>query len=131
MGTWGTGPFENDDAVDWVSELYDGGGIDTCREALRAATVEGYLEMYVGAAAIAAAEIIAAAVGRASSDLPGEFFEWLIDNDDVPTSADITLARNAVERISGEDSEVADLWQDARDASWASRVEELLVRLAD
>ena len=131
MGTWGSAPFENDDAADWVGELYDGGGFDTCRSAFRAALTDNYLEMYVGAAAIAAAEIIAAAVGRASSDLPGEFFEWLIDNDDTPTSADVTLAREAVERVAAADSEVAELWQEAGDESWPSRVEELLIRLAD
>ena len=54
MGAWGSGPFENDDAVDWVGELYEGGGLDTCRSALRVALTDNYLEMYVGAAAIAA-----------------------------------------------------------------------------
>jgi hypothetical protein len=67
MGTWGTGPFDNDDAADFCGDLdhLDAPGrIKAIHGALEEAAQEtGYLEADLGSIAVAAAAL----VGRAAS----------------------------------------------------------------
>ena len=57
MGAWGSGPFENDDACDWLDELADS-GVAALREALALADAADYLEAPDGSVVVAAAEVV-------------------------------------------------------------------------
>ena len=79
MGAWGTGSFENDAALDWLPELEEADGPDVLDRTLRRVTEAGddYLEVDEGAAAIAAAEVVAALLGAPAPDLPDEVRAWV------------------------------------------------------
>ena len=71
MSVWGPGPFENDDAADWLSELdeelEEESGAELLEEALsEVADPEnvGYVEIPDGAIAVAAAELLALLLGK-------------------------------------------------------------------
>ena len=73
MGTWGTGPFDNDDAGDWVYELEEATDLGLVREPLRTALdTDDYLELAEGNNAIAAAAIVAASLDGAHEHLSEE-----------------------------------------------------------
>lgn len=63
-GAWGVGSFENDDAADWSSACSQSLGIGPVVRALNDVFSPGYLEAPQAAEAIAAAEVVAAALGR-------------------------------------------------------------------
>lgn len=73
MGAWGVGSFENDDAGDWVWELEEAGDgsflVDTLQPVADAAA-DKYVEVGEAACALAAAEVVAAALGQPGDDLP-------------------------------------------------------------
>ena len=60
MGAWGHGPFDNDDAGDWVFELEDS-GVSALRSALQ--LDGGYVEAPEAAAGVAAAAVVGVARG--------------------------------------------------------------------
>jgi hypothetical protein len=71
MGAWGAGAFDNDDALDWLSELVDSPDFALGRAVLDVTALE-YLEAPEGSAALAAAEVVAAARGHPAALLPDE-----------------------------------------------------------
>src|ERR1700759_4152917 len=73
-GAWGYQSFENDDAMDWISELTDAkGGVTTLNKPFDAVIgTKGYLESPACCEAIAAAEVVAALTGHPSTKLPDE-----------------------------------------------------------
>ncbi|HEY2949110.1 MAG TPA: DUF4259 domain-containing protein [Micromonosporaceae bacterium] len=116
MGTWGTGPFENDDAADLCAELADA---DPAQQAemlravlRRAADNTGYLEIDDAQAAIAAAAVVAAwSAGHAVVGAPE-----LADLGAVAVPADLApSARQALDRVSGPNSEWRSLWGEGTD----------------
>lgn len=127
MGAWGYLPFENDDALDWLDEL-EGGGADVVRAAF--AKVNGsYIEAPEGSIAIAAADITAASQGSPSGDLPENVADWVTSHGAELTAEDVELALEAVERVAGEKSELAELWDDADEPEWRENLEDLSERL--
>ncbi len=75
MSVWGPGPFDNDDAADWLSELEDEREEETGAELLEDAVSEvaapenvGYVEIPEGAMAVAAAELVALLLGKPGGD---------------------------------------------------------------
>jgi len=153
MGAWGTGSFENDDALDWVigwetasegeGTENDPGRIAFVIGAMAVAVDhKGYLEVDGGSAALAAAEVVAAANGKPSAAMkPGpeadkaltELASWargqharLLNDPEVRA-----LARQAVTRTTGKDSEIAELWDESeQSAEWRAAAEDLGKRLA-
>ena len=77
MGAWGTAAFDNDDASDWVYDLEKRGmaAIDAALADVEAATD---LETPTDANAIAAGEVIAAALGRPVDGLREDIQELAI-----------------------------------------------------
>lgn len=69
MGAWGTGVFEDDEALDWVGGLAEAATLAPVVDALRATEASGYLEAPTCSAALAAAEVVAALNGKAESEL--------------------------------------------------------------
>lgn len=131
MGAWGEKAFENDAALDWLGSL-DDEGIDAVRGVLShvaEAEREEYLDVDDGAAAIAAAEVVAAS--RHGSDrLTKKAKAWLTAHAPEIADDDLALARRAVERVLVGGSELRDLWNEAGpDNGWRAQVDALLVML--
>jgi uncharacterized protein DUF4259 len=129
---WGTGPFDNDEAVDFAAALDDLDPEDrptAIREALTEAVEAGdYVDRDTGGAAVAAAALVAAqqpdgepvdsAYGpkQAIPELP----------DDLRA-----LAVQALTRVLADDSELTELWSESPDAdAWFTTVCQLAEILA-
>jgi len=77
MGAWGTGSFENDSAGDMLAE-YAAAGVSVIEQYLMEASEfdpSAYMESYLGAGAIAAAEVVAFAHGHGLVGLPASIVE--------------------------------------------------------
>lgn len=113
MGGWGYRCFENDDALDWVSNFFEGStDYSAVVEALQHVAEldeEDYLEMPEAGAALAAAEVLAAAMGRPSPDLPPQIAEWVEEHPLEDRDGLVPTALKAVERV-GRNSEFQGNW---------------------
>src|SRR4051794_36794513 len=129
MGAWGTGVFDNDDALDWFDAL-ERRGADAVLVALETVPEEDdYIEAPQANEALAAAEIVAAARGRSAAGLPGEGTDWVQAHAAEIGDELVPLAIGAVTRIRA-DSELKDLWEEDDSASeWLAVVDDLLARL--
>jgi hypothetical protein len=132
VGSWGEKPFDNDDALDWLAG-FEGEGVDGLRELLSkvAATPEDqYMDVDDGNAAVAAAEIVAAALGDRRDHLPPADQRWLDANPGAIRTNDRTLARRAMERVLGPNSELPGLWDDdGQGDEWLAGMLGLMARL--
>ncbi|QOT19438.1 DUF4259 domain-containing protein [Paenarthrobacter sp. YJN-5] len=127
MGAWGFQAFENDDALDWLEDL-EAGGSDIVRQSLNA-VADGYIEAPDGSVAVAAAEITAAAQGNPHGDFPEDVATWVTAHGAELTAEDAQLALTAVERVGGEESELAELWDEADEPEWKDSLDDLSERL--
>ncbi|HEX6106490.1 MAG TPA: DUF4259 domain-containing protein [Gemmatimonadales bacterium] len=131
MGAWGVGTFENDEASDWIYQLEETTDAELLTSTLRAAAEpEGYLEAPTCSEALAAAEVVAALVGRPSPDLPEEVRSWVAAHR-VRVPDDLrALSVRAIDQVAA-DSELKELWAETKEQrEWADRLEELRGRLA-
>jgi hypothetical protein len=129
MGAWGSGSFENDDAMDWVTGLTDDSS-DAVREALApiASVGDEYLQAPDCSIAIAAAEAVAAARGNPNDALPEEVAGWVAKKPVVAPDL-VELARAAVDRVL-INSELKDLWDEsATPDEWRQAMGDLRKRL--
>jgi len=127
MGAWGHEFDENDDAADWLADFAETLEWDGVDEAL-AVTDADYLETSGAANALAAAEVVAAGLGKASPRLEPEIAEWASDQASEARARrqDAVLALGRVR----EDSELQELWEDAdEDSRWLAAVNETMARL--
>lgn len=131
MGAWGHGSFENDDALDFVPDLTGEATWAPARGAFASALEAGCdaeLEVTEASHALAAAEAVAAALGRPSAGLPEEVAAWVAAVE-PPDAELVDHACRAVERVLNG-SELQGLWDESSDAaSWHREVEGLLRRL--
>ena len=129
MGSWGTGPFDNDDAADWAWELKEAPDFEIVRQALVTAVEnDEYLELPEGNIAVAAAAVVAASVDGSPEGLPEEVRSWLEQGSKRATPGDLRLAIQALDRVTGDESERAALWAESTSAEEWSRV---VVRLRE
>ncbi len=134
MGTWGTGPFDNDAAADWGYGLADG-GLHHILVTLNAAADAGdFFDADEGAEAVAAAEAVARLRDGAwdESAHSAAVDEWISQQTgEVP--ADLAaLAALAVRRVLAPGSELLDLWEEASDPdadNWRRTLDDLVGRL--
>ncbi|MEU8007462.1 DUF4259 domain-containing protein [Catellatospora sp. NPDC049111] len=118
MGTWDTGPFDNDTAADWCGDLNDASPDDRLtliRVTLtQTADEDDYLDSSEACEAIAAAAIVAAPLTGGQPITSAYAPDFLIDGGSLHLPDDLaTLAVDAIDRIMAENSEWLDLWQDA------------------
>lgn len=117
MGTWDTGPFDNDTAADWCGNLDEASPLareQIIRDALAAATALDYLECPAAEEAIAAAAIVAAHRPAGPAINSAYAPDFLVDGERLTLSEDLAaLAVRALRRISGPDSEWRELWEDS------------------
>ncbi len=130
MGAWGAGHFENDDALDWVWSLEADDDASAIREALDAiARPSGKVEATDECCALAAATVVAAAIGRPTGEqLPAEAATWLQAHGSKVGGDLVALARQAVDRVKAG-SELRELWRDEDPTEWLKTVDELQSRL--
>lgn len=130
MGAWGVRNFENDDALDWVSELEQAKDSSVIQETLQSVAERGdeYLEAPEACVAIAAAEVVAALNNSISPDLPDKVTQWV--NQHRHGSSSLTqLALKAVQRIK-TNSELKELWDESDSAAeWHEVINNLETRL--
>lgn len=128
MGAWGTAAFDNDDASDWVYEL-EKSGLAAVEAAIADALRATDLEAPVDTNAIAAGEVVAAALGRPAATLPDDVQDVVERLAGMVTAEHARRARAAVEGVL-ESSELAELWAESdEEAAWRGGVEDLLARL--
>jgi hypothetical protein len=116
MGTWGIGPFGNDDAVDLLGSLDDAEpamAVALLRDALTAADTDEYLQVDVAQAAVAAAAIVAAQHPGGPRLDPSTVSAWLAEGNGLDLPDELAgLALVALDRVVGERSELRGLWQE-------------------
>jgi hypothetical protein len=124
VDTWGDGAFESDQAIDFVPHFKFVGaqaGIDLINGALKTVAnvpVDEYLEEDPAANALAAAGVLAAAMGspiETSSFCGAIAVDWVDwSKPEVPPQT-VALAHRALLRILGPESELAELWDEQGD----------------
>jgi hypothetical protein len=135
MGAWGHQSFENDSALDWVSDFEHKKNKlrfleKTFQQAI--AMSDDYLEVDEGSSVIAAAEVLAALKGKAGTNLPPELATWVSQQSDHVSPELTPLALQAIAVIKNVDnSEIAGLWEEAGDGEWLQAVTDLELRLQD
>jgi hypothetical protein len=128
MGAWGTGALDNDDAADWVYQL-DSDGIDAVDAALGDAFEADDLTQPLDTNAIAAAEVVAAALGRPAADLPESVAILVSGLGSRVTPELIDQARTVAARVLAS-SEIGELWDESDEGpAWRAAVEDLIRRL--
>jgi len=134
MGAWGAGPFENDDARDFVYSVDKSRDLGVLEASFEAALNAGvYLEAPQGAEVIASAEILAIVLGRAGEKVryPDEIITWAAKTKTAPSPALVAKALSALDAVLGESSELRELWQDSDEFdTWKSGVDDVKRRLA-
>ena len=129
-GAWGEGSFENDDALDWVAECTNAKSIEPVSLALESVLKGGYIEAPQGSAAIAAAEVVAAAIGKPSSKFPPELQAWVKRMPTKKLAQLAPTAKKALARIKDtKSSELKQLWSEGKQNHWSAVIVELESRL--
>jgi hypothetical protein len=130
MSSRETGNFGNDDASDWVYELEESSGPDLLKDAFKVITRNGYPDLPDCCIALAAAEVVAAAKGSPSDDLPEDLRNWIEGQEELESiQALAKSAITAVNKVSTK-SELRDQWEESDSwHEWQQVVEGLRRRL--
>lgn len=139
MGAWGIRNFDNDGAADFTYDVYDNGKkvIKSSLLKIMKSKEKDYLDASDCEEALAAAEIIAAAKGQPSEDLPNEMKEWLANNDVLTFKKSlfsknidlVNLAQLSIQKIVAN-SELQELWEETDDFdTWKQIQADLIDRL--
>ena len=132
MGAWGTGPFDNDDALDLFLEIEDADP-EAAAERLRAALLvaaaddDSYLEAPAANEAVAAAAVVAFSYSHTDPTGNPRVAQWLMERTPALGRDDGELAAKALDRVCGEHSEWVELWSAAGLGEQARAVAEQLV----
>jgi hypothetical protein len=130
-GIWGYGSFENDDAVDWLDECITSDSTQPVAEALDTALTLDIIDVRRGAIAVAAAEVVAAALGKPSPSLPQDALAWVKRQPAEPLADLAPKARMALSRVSdAKVSKLRQVWSGGRANRWSTVVADLDARLA-
>lgn len=123
MGTWGTGPYENDAALDWRAR-YEEAGAGAIEGAVRAVlSSSGQVDTDRAAEGVAAAATLAELLHAAPAD--GSARSEAIDRTGLAPDAIAALDRIV------QKSELAELWAETDELeAWASAVRGIRAQLA-
>lgn len=97
MGSWGPGPFDNDDASDWLHELACCPDDSVLREAFEPVLL-GSADAIDSRLAVAAATVVAARCPHADPDIPEEVCEWRHKHPHLDPAL-LALARQVLELL--------------------------------
>lgn len=137
MGAWSEDNFGNDDAGDWIWELERSKGLDTLLAPIQSVlNEEEYLESPVCSEALAASEIIAAAVTGDETLIPEEVKIWLHKKQGIffgkKPQIDTSHAKQALKAVKKiiAGSELQELWEEGgENKSWRSIQNTLIAKL--
>ncbi|HEX8504839.1 MAG TPA: DUF4259 domain-containing protein [Hymenobacter sp.] len=134
MGAWGVGSFENDQAYNWLNDFLDHPGRGSLQEVFDyVLDRRDFLDSPESLAALVAAELVAAHMGRPSRDFPPDLD--VAEELSFPSDPDLTeTATRAVGHIlySPGHSELRELWKEAGNKEydlWENAVYNLIERL--
>lgn len=127
MGAWGSDSFDNDTAADWVYSLEEATDATLVRQTLADGSGDEP-DADAASEAIAAAEVVAAGLGRPAADLPPSVTAWVADHGDEDWASLAEPARAAVANIR-EASELAELWDESGADGWHAALDDLAARL--
>lgn len=130
MGVQGPKSFQNEVALEWVSELAEYTDLAGAVGAIDAVMADkaDYLDADVCQEGVAAAEVVAAAAGKPAAELPAEVKTW-IGGKPKPDAALVAKTLEAMAAIR-EKSELHEFWEDSDDlAGWTAAMDELKARL--
>ncbi|EJN6829975.1 DUF4259 domain-containing protein [Vibrio cidicii] len=137
MGAWSEDNFGNDSASDWIWELEKSKGVNTLMTPIQSVLNENeYLEVDICSEALAASEVIAAAITNDHTLLPDEARNWLnrkqgwlIGRRPQVTAEHAKQALRAVQKILSN-SELQELWEEGGvNESWRSIQDNLIAKL--
>lgn len=132
MGVFGSGSFDNDDALDWAAVLEESRGLKVLKKTLREVldAGDGTLEAHIALQGIAAAEVVAGLNDAPADDLPEEIETW-IEVQRGRSETDLSpLALEALERVQ-EKCELIDLLKKSGEyEAWIAVVKDLEKRLS-
>lgn len=132
MEAWGHGSFDNDSALDWLGALAECGPslLGETLDAVAAAGDGATLDVDESSAALAAAELVAAALGRGHERLSENAASWLRNHAAVARRVGAERALRATQLVF-QSSELRTLWDESgSDTEWHADVRELIQRLA-
>lgn len=112
MGAWGSGAFENDDALDAVAELVEG---TFELDGLRAAAAVDYLEAPEGAVALALVEVALATLGIVDPDAALDEVDVRLLSTQLDDAAYELILTTAERVVRPDASELYELWEEAGD----------------
>nr|WP_315490792.1 DUF4259 domain-containing protein [uncultured Rhodoferax sp.] len=130
-GAWSHESFANDGALDWVAEFQKTPTLEFLRSTLVQGTAGEYIEHFAGECIIAAAEVVAASLGRPSPQFPKELAPVVLKSAAQFKSL-AAIARSALTGgVLGAKSELLENWSLHAEglARWKGSVSELLKRL--
>ncbi|MDQ3365194.1 MAG: DUF4259 domain-containing protein [Myxococcota bacterium] len=132
MGAWGPDTFENDAACDWIADLVEVHDLSVVEAAIAATHEAGddYLDVDDGCEALAACEVVARLRGAGGKrDAYSEELDAWVKVHPIPLTPElIASALDAIDRVTGKDSELAELWDG--DPEWQKAVADLRARVA-
>jgi len=132
MGTWDSGSFDNDEAMDWVYELEEADDFSILAESFETVIEQrdDSPDETDCAIAICAAEVVAGLFNNPADDLPAEVVSWIEDQPTPPESLR-KLARTSL-RVILQDSGLKELWEETDIYhEWEESVRDLLTRLQE
>jgi hypothetical protein len=132
MGAWAAHSFGNEEALDWLNDLFDERDIyfiHNTLEIIAEFPPEDKPEAWDCCCAIAASEMVAAASGKPSSEFPQAAKEWLDAYGFQADDEALELARKAVDRVQ-TNSRLKEHWEkSSRSAEWYHCLSDLRTRL--
>ncbi|WP_185234973.1 DUF4259 domain-containing protein [Teredinibacter franksiae] len=128
-GAWGVGAFDNDTALDWVSELSDSDNpLVLFKSAIDAPSIGGYIDADICSNAIAASEIVAIVFNASSGEYSKVILKLAKSLKPQLSKEAVPRAEKAVAICSGESgSELKQLWNESKE--WSAYVGGLQHRL--
>lgn len=126
----GSGSFENDDAYAWIATCSRSTGAKEVTAALQVVLRPGYLEATEASVTVAAAEVVAAALGKPSPTLPEKLRQWIERQPKQGLAELAPMARQALVRVKDpKQSELRQLWSESKSEQWLASIADLELRL--
>lgn len=135
MGAWSCEPFGNDTAGDWAFGLDDAKDLSYVEAALDAVlkqVEDEFLESTDAEEAVAACEVLAKLLGKGtqSDGYTAGVDAWVASVGVKPGPGLLDKARKGLKRVTGDNSELRELWEEDGGEDWLESVETLRHALA-
>jgi hypothetical protein len=130
MGTWSHEPFGNDGANDWAYGLDEVSDLSLIEQTIDRVLESGaeYLDASDAEEAIAAVEVVAHLLGRGTQhdSYTKKVQEWARKVTAKPNPALRNKARQVLQRVVSENSELQELWSESNEADlWLASIHQL------